>query len=227
MEIIGDFFRKLSNLQELIRWGGYLVLFIIVFAETGLLIGFFLPGDSLLVTAGLLAASGHLDIVQLNLLLCVAAILGDTVGYWIGKKAGPKIFTRPRSLLFRPEHLEYTRDFYERHGAKTIVIARFVPIARTFAPVVAGVGAMRYRRFVAYNVFGGIGWVMSMTLLGWGLGSAIPNIDKHVHWVIAIVIVLSILPGVFEVWRARRQKARKLAEVKLGTEVRAEVEVAD
>src|SRR5204862_3130133 len=154
------------SLDDLIRWGGYVILVVIVFTETGLLVGFFLPGDSLLVTAGLVAAAGGLNIWWVNSLLIVAAIVGDSVGYAIGARLGPRLFTREQSLLFNPRHVERTRRFYERHGAKTIVIARFVPIIRTFAPVVAGVGQMRYRRFLVYNVAGGVGWVTSMTWMG-------------------------------------------------------------
>jgi membrane-associated protein len=194
-------------LDDLIRWGGYAVLVAIVFTETGLLIGFFLPGDSLLITAGLVAATGHLNIWWLNALLIVAAIVGDSVGYAIGWRAGPRLFTRPKSLLFNPKHIERTRAFYARHGAKTIVIARFVPIIRTFAPVVAGVGQMEYRRFVFYNVAGGVGWVTSMTWAGYLLGQAVPNIGEHIHVVVAIVILLSLIPIVVELVRERRRRS--------------------
>jgi membrane-associated protein len=193
------------SLDDLVRWGGYAVLIAIVFTETGLLIGFFLPGDSLLITAGLVAAAGHLNIWWLNLLLILAAILGDSVGYAIGRRLGPRLFTRPQSLLFNPRHVERTRAFYARHGAKTIVIARFVPIVRTFAPVVAGVGQMEYRRFVVYNVAGGIGWVTSMTWAGYLLGQAIPNIGDHIHIVVGIVILLSLVPIFIELIRERRR----------------------
>ena len=153
-----------AALYELVRWGGYVALTAIVFTETGLLIGFFLPGDSLLITAGLVAAAGGLDIWLLNALLSVAAIVGDSVGYAIGYRAGPHIFTREDSRWFNKKHLVRTREFYERHGGKTIILARFIPIIRTFAPVVAGVGRMDYRRFLAFNVLGGIGWVCGLTL---------------------------------------------------------------
>jgi len=213
MDLIHSFFEHLYNLPELIRWGGYAVLTAIVFAETGLLVGFFLPGDSLLVTAGVIAATGELNILLLNVLLCAAAIIGDQVGYMIGRRAGPKIFTREKSLFFAKDHLLRTKAFYDKHGGKTIVIARFMPFARTFAPVVAGVGAMSYRRFVSYNVFGGIGWVVSMTLLGYFLGNSIPDIDKHIHIVVAIVILLSILPAIIEILRHRmRRRAKSGAE---------------
>jgi membrane-associated protein len=203
MDLIHSFFEQLYNLPELIRWGGYAVLVAIVFAETGLLVGFFLPGDSLLVTAGVIAATGELDIVLLNVLLCIAAVVGDQVGYAIGRRTGPKIFSREKSFFFAKDHLLRTKAFYEKHGGKTIVLARFMPFARTFAPVVAGVGEMSYRRFVSYNVFGGIGWVVSMTLIGYFLGTNIPDIDRHIHKVVAIVIFLSILPAIIEIVRHR------------------------
>jgi membrane-associated protein len=194
-------------LDDLIRWGGYLILVAIVFTETGLLVGFFLPGDSLLITAGLVAAAGGLNIWWINVLLIVAAVTGDSVGYAIGARIGPRLFTREKSLLFNPAHVERTRRFYARHGAKTIVIARFVPIIRTFAPVVAGVGTMAYRRFLSYNVAGGVGWVTSMTWAGYLLGRAIPNIGEYVHVVVIIVIVLSVIPIVIEILRERRRRA--------------------
>ena len=192
-------------LDDLVRWGGYVVLVAIVFVETGLLIGFFLPGDSLLITAGLVAATGSLNIWWLNVLLVAAAILGDSVGYAIGWRAGPRLFTRPKSLLFNPRHIDRTRSFYARHGAKTIVIARFVPIVRTFAPVVAGVGQMEYRRFLFYNVAGGVGWVTSMTWAGYLLGRTVPNINEQIHVVVIVVIVLSLIPIVVELVRERRR----------------------
>ena len=194
-----------TSLDELVRWGGYVVLTAIVFTETGLLIGFFLPGDSLLITAGLVAATGALNIWWLNGLLIAAAIVGDSVGYAIGARIGPRLFTREKSLLFNPEHVKRTRRFYERHGARTIVIARFVPIVRTFAPVVAGVGEMQYRRFLTYNVLGGIGWVTSMTWAGFLLGRVIPDINRHIHIVVVVVIVLSVIPIVVEILRERRR----------------------
>ena len=156
-----------EKLKALILWGSYPVLFGIVFAETGLLVGFFLPGDSLLVTAGILAGQGYLDLATLMVLLCIAAISGDTTGYAIGRRTGPLIFKRPKSLLFNPAHIERAQRFYDKYGGKTIVLARFIPIVRTFAPVVAGVGRMAYRRFLAFNIFGGIGWILSMTAAGY------------------------------------------------------------
>lgn len=210
MEWFHEFFSNLYHFDSLIRWGGYTVLFIIIFSETGLLAGFFLPGDSLLVTAGLLAAvDGILNIWVLNGLLCAAAILGDTTGYWIGYHLGPRIFYKENSFFFNKDHLIRTKNFYDKYGAKTIILARFVPIVRTFAPTVAGIGQMRYGKFLAYNVIGGIGWIISMTLLGFFLGRSIPNIEKNVHYVILVVIFISFLPIVKEWFHARQEKNKK------------------
>jgi membrane-associated protein len=200
-----------AALFELVRWGGYVALVAIVFTETGLLVGFFLPGDSLLITAGLVAAAGGLDIWWLNVLLSVAAIAGDSVGYAIGYRTGPRIFTRDDSRWFNKRHLVRTREFYERHGGKTIVLARFIPIIRTFAPVVAGVGRMEYRRFLAYNVLGGIGWVASMTWAGYLLGQAIPDIGGYIHVVIVVVVILSAIPICVEWWKARARRGDAVA----------------
>jgi membrane-associated protein len=207
LQFLYDLATGVYSLDALIRWGGYVVLVLIVFTETGLLVGFFLPGDSLLITAGLVAATGALNIWWLNLLLIIAAVGGDSVGYAIGARMGPRLFTRPKSLLFNPRHVDRTRAFYARHGAKTIVIARFVPLVRTFAPVVAGVAGMEYRRFVVYNVAGGVGWVTSMTWAGYLLGQTIPNINEHIHVVVAIVIVLSLIPIAIEILKERRRRS--------------------
>jgi len=203
VDLITEFFRTVYNVPELIRLGGLVGLVLVVFAETGLMIGVFLPGDSLLVTAGLFAAKGDFDIVWLNLAVIAAAIAGDATGYWIGNRAGKALYSRPNSLLFRREHLIKTHEFYERHGGKTIIIARFMPIVRTFAPVVAGAAEMTYRRFAAYNVFGGIGWVLSMTLTGYYLGRAVPDLEKNIHIVVAVVIFLSLLPAMIAWLRSR------------------------
>lgn len=212
MEFLFGVLTGAHSLDALVRWGGYAVLTAIVFTETGLLVGFFLPGDSLLITAGLVAATGALDIWWLNLLLVAAAVTGDSVGYAIGARVGPRLFTREKSRLFNPRHVVRTRQFYERYGAKTIVIARFVPIIRTFAPVVAGVGQMSYRRFLFYNVAGGIGWVVSMTWAGYLLGNVVPNIDRHIHIVVIIVIVLSLVPIAVEILRERRRQSSPSTE---------------
>ncbi len=206
MEVLLDLATGRYPLDEIIRWGGYVLLVAIVFTETGLLVGFFLPGDSLLITAGLVAAAGGLSIWWINVLLIVAAVVGDSVGYAIGARLGPRLFTRPKSMLFNPGHVERTRRFYQRYGAKTIVLARFVPIIRTFAPVVAGVGQMEYRRFLFYNAFGGIGWVVSMTWAGYLLGRAVPNIDRHIHVIVIVVIALSCIPIGVEFLQQRRRR---------------------
>jgi len=208
MESIKEFFHFLTDVRGLVQAGGYVALAIIVFTETGLMIGFFLPGDSLLVTAGLFAAKGDLNIVLLNALLMACAILGDATGYYIGKKLGPALYRREDSLLFKKKHLIATHEFYERHGGKTIIIARFVPIVRTFAPVVAGIAGMGYRRFAMFNIIGGIGWVFSMTMLGYLLVTMFPATEKHIEKVIIIVIFLSLLPGIIEWLRARRKAAK-------------------
>src|SRR5262249_15162051 len=192
MEFFWDLFHKIYDVESLVRVGGIIGLTAIVFAETGLMVGFFLPGDSLLVTAGLFAARGDLDIAWLNLALMAAAVLGDATGYWIGLRTGQALYRRPNSWLFRREHLMRTHEFYEKQGGKTCVIARFMPILRTFAPVVAGAAEMTYRRFAVYNVAGGIGWVASMTLTGYFLGRTVPNIEKNIHLVVAVVIFLSL-----------------------------------
>lgn len=212
MEYVIDFFEKLQNLEDLIRWGGYTVLAIIIFAETGLFVGFFLPGDSLLVTAGLFAGKGDLNVWVMFILLSLMAIAGDAVGYWFGRVTGPKIFKREKSRFFAKDHLLRAQRFYERHGGKTIIIARFIPIIRTFAPIVAGVGKMSYPRFASYNIFGGIFWIGSMLGIGYFLGSTIPDIDERIHWVVVIVVFLSILPGVIEYLRHRYRRMSRTGE---------------
>lgn len=186
-------------------WYGYLLLFGIVFAETGLLAGFFLPGDSLLFTVGVVAGAGHLDIIGINLVLMAAAVIGDTVGYMLGIRTGPRIFNRPDSLLFNRDHLKRTQEFYEKYGGKTIIYARFIPIIRTFAPFIAGVGRMSYSRFISFNIFGGIGWVFSMTILGYSLGS-VPLVRQHFEKVVLGIIFVSVVPVVIEVLKAGRSK---------------------
>jgi len=205
MEVLQDLLHSLYDVESIIKWGGLAMICAIIFAETGLMIGFFLPGDSLLVTAGVFAAAGHIDLYMMLLLVSLCAVVGDQLGYFIGQKTGPALFNREDSLLFKRSHVLRAQQFYEKYGSKTIVIARFVPIVRTFAPVVAGVGQMKYRRFVTYNVAGGILWVFSMVLLGYFVASAVPNIDKHIHKVIVVVVFLSILPAIIEFIRERRR----------------------
>ena len=195
--------RHLNTLiQDFGPWT-YLILFLIVFCETGLVVTPFLPGDSLLFAVGTFAATGSLDLGLTLGLLSVAAIAGDTVNYAIGYRVGPRVFRGEGSRLFNRDHLDRTHRFYERHGAKTIVIARFVPIVRTFAPFVAGIGQMRYGRFVAYNVAGGLLWIGSLTLGGYAFGN-IPVVRKNFSLVVLAIIVLSILPGVIEFVRQRK-----------------------
>jgi membrane-associated protein len=214
-ETLLDWLRLLTTPERLIQllttvfsgWLGYLFLFAVVFAETGLLVGFFLPGDSLLFTVGVVAGAGGLNIFAINLILMAAAIVGDTAGYLLGRQTGPKIFSRPDSRLFRQEHLERTRAFYEKYGGKTIIYARFVPIIRTFAPFVAGVGKMDYGRFLSFNVFGGIGWVASMTMAGYFLGG-VPIIRRHFEKVVVLILLVSVVPVVMEglkSWRAAKR----------------------
>ncbi|MGH7370094.1 MAG: VTT domain-containing protein [Candidatus Methylomirabilaceae bacterium] len=210
MEWLWDLFHRIYDVEALVRVGGLTALVAIVFVETGLLVGFFLPGDSLLVAAGLFAARGDLELWSIFVFVSLAAIIGDALGYQIGARTGPRIFTREDSLLFHKKHLITTREFYDRYGGITIVLARFMPIVRTFAPLVAGVGGMEYRRFALYNIAGGIGWVVSMTSLGYFLGRAIPDIDRHIHVVIAVVIFLSILPGIIKFARERLKLRRTL-----------------
>lgn len=196
-----------NQLELMLRawgWLGYPILFAIVFAETGLLVGFFFPGDSLLFIAGFIASAGILEIVPLNILLMIAAISGDATGYFLGAKTGPKIFTREDSLFFRKSHLIRTHEFYERHGGKTIILARFIPIIRTFAPFVAGMGKMRYRRFAAFNIFGGIGWVLLMTCAGFYLGN-IPLIRRNFEKTVILIIVISVLPVVWHAFKEARR----------------------
>lgn len=206
MHSLLDWLHRVRDVRELIAWGGYAGLTGIIFAETGLLVGFFLPGDSLLVTAGLLAATtGVFNVLWLGLLLTVASILGNTSGYAIGQATGERLFRREDSLLFNKKHLYRAHEFYERHGGKTVVIARFMPIVRTFVPVVAGMAKMGYRRYTLYNVIGGLGWIWGMIFIGYFLGRYIPGIDRHIETVIALVILLSLMPGIIGWLRARRR----------------------
>src|SRR5512138_661728 len=202
MQIVEWVIDLIRDPGELIRWGGYPALAAIVFLETGAMI-FFLPGDSLLVMAGLYAAQGSLDIAFLNLLLIPLAVAGDATSYWIGARTGPHLFNRPRSRFFNPEHVRAAHAFYERHGGKAIVLARFMPLVRTFVPVVAGVGGMPYRRFAFFNVMGAAGWILSMTLTGYVAGTRFPILVKHIEKVIIVVVLLSILPGIIAWARAR------------------------
>ena len=215
MESILELLHQVKNYLDprTIVAAGYVVLIVVVFAETGLAMGFFLPGDSLLVVAGLFAAKGDLNVFILLSTLFIAAVVGDAVGYLSGAKLGPRLFTRQKSMLFRPSHLAKARAFYDKYGGKTIIIARFVPIVRTFAPIVAGAAQMPYRQFVIYNVVGGFLWVFSMILSGYFLGSIVENafgikLDEHIEKVVIVVVALSLMPPLIEYLKARREKAR-------------------
>ena len=203
------------DLVHLIIGFGYLGITVVIFAETGLLIGFFLPGDSLLFTAGFLASQGIFHIVYLIVLCAVAAVVGDGVGYAFGVRIGPKLFTRKDSLLFHRDHVERARQFYERHGPKAIVLARFVPVARTFVPILAGVGQMRYAKFLAYNIVGAGLWAVGIPLLGYFLGRTIPGIDQYLLPIILLIILLSVSPGIVHVIRNREDRVRIVAGIRL------------
>ncbi|MBI2033792.1 MAG: VTT domain-containing protein [Candidatus Liptonbacteria bacterium] len=196
------------DLISLIKAVGYLGIFAIVFAESGLFIGFFLPGDSLLFTAGFLASRGYLNLPLLAALTFIAAILGDNFGYAFGRRVGPAIFKREDSVFFHKDHLERAKTFYEKHGGKTIVLARFIPFIRTFAPILAGVGKMNYRVFLIYNILGAVLWAVGLSSLGYYLGSIVENIDLYLWPIIGFIILLSILPNLIYFLRARGRRAR-------------------
>jgi membrane-associated protein len=202
-----DLLHRLYDVHGLIEWGGLFLVCLIVFVETGLFLGFFLPGDSLLVTAGVFAAAGHLKLFWLLTLVALCAIVGDQLGYFIGRRAGQTLYQREDSRFFKRKHLEQAKAFYEKHGGKMIILARFVPIVRTFCPPVAGAAQMQYSRYLTYDIAGGILWVWGMVLIGFTLGTAIPNIDRHLHWVIAVVILASFMPIIIHWLRSRGQRA--------------------
>ncbi len=212
MSSLPDLFHQLTDVRQLVQAGGYVGLTVIIFAETGLLIGFFLPGDSLIVTAGLLSAQPQfgLHVWLLGLLLTIAAIIGNSAGYAIGKYSGPRLFTRDDSLLFKKKHLIRAHDFYQKHGGKTLVLARFMPIVRTFVPVVAGMAEMDYKSYTAYNVLGAVLWIWSMLFIGFVLGRYIPGVEHHIEKVIIAVIIVSLLPGLIS-WRRERARAAAAA----------------
>ena len=214
MDLISNLFNLFLHLDEhlsvIIQTYGtwtYLLLFLIIFLETGVVITPFLPGDSLLFAAGTFAAMGSLNIYVLLILLSLAAILGDTVNYWIGHSIGPRAFNGEIRFL-KKEHLDRTHAFYERHGGKTIILARFIPIIRTFAPFVAGVGAMTYGRFITYNVIGGIAWVVIFTLAGYFFGQ-VPFVQENFTYVVVAIILISVMPAVFEIIRGRLKVSTK------------------
>jgi membrane-associated protein len=208
LDLLRELFEKLRDLPALVQWAGYVGVTAIIFVETGTLF-FFLPGDSLLVSAGLVAAqpSFGLNVWILGALCSVAAIVGDSISYSIGRSLGPKLFTKTDSWLFNQKHLKTAHDFYEKYGGKTIVLARFVPIVRTFAPVVAGAAQMEYRSFLYFNVTGGLAWIWSMLLLGYWLGNVIPGLDKQVDKLALVIVFISILPILWEWYKGRKRAA--------------------
>ena len=196
-----------GDLESTLQTIGLIGLFAIVFAESGLFFGFFLPGDSLLFTAGLLSSQGHLAPLPVILVGCfIAAVAGDQVGYVFGSRVGPSLFRRPDSRVFKQEYVEKARAFFERRGSKTIVLARFVPIVRTFAPILAGVGDMQYRTFVTFNILGGLLWAVGVTTLGYILGETAPWVEDYLLLVIAVIVLLSVLPVAVEILRSRRSR---------------------
>lgn len=201
-----SFITSITDPRSIIETLGTIGVITIVFLETGVFFGFFFPGDSLLFTAGFLASQGYVSISVLLVGTFLAAIIGDSFGYTFGKKIGPKIFTREDSIFFNKNHIKKAQDFYEKHGKKTIILARFMPIIRTFAPIVAGIGNMHYRTFVAYNIVGAFLWTWSMLLLGYGLGALIPDPDKYVLPVVIVIIIVSAFPGIKEVWKQLYRK---------------------
>jgi len=219
LETLIEFLRTLTDPEKLRHllgtvlggWYGYVLLFAIVFSETGLLVGFFLPGDSLLFTVGVVAGAGQLDLLTIIAVLICAALLGNSSGYFLGRHIGVRLFRNPQSKIFRREHLEKTQEFYARHGGKTIIYAQFVPIIRTFAAFVAGVASMGLARFLAFNVFGSVGWVVSMTVLGYTLGS-VPLVRAHFEKVLVLIILVSLLPVILEALKARRTRPDAGAE---------------
>ncbi len=188
---------------EIVRAGGYIGIALLVFAESGLLIGIFLPGDSLLFAAGLLAAGGLFDPALLAITVVIAAILGDSVGYWFGKEVGSNLFNKPDSKIFKQEYVARTQRFYTKYGPRAIVLARFIPIIRTLAPILAGVGKMRYKRFISYNVLGGFAWGAGMISLGYFLGAIVPSSEKYVLPISVAIVVLSFLPILINLVRGR------------------------
>ncbi len=202
------------NPDSIIQSGGILLVAFIIFAESGLLVGFFLPGDTLLFAAGLAASQGRLPLVLSIVLFSVAAIIGDNVGYSIGHRTGPRLFKKKESLFFQQEHIARAEAFYEKHGGKTIIMARFTPIVRTFAPVVAGIGKMPRKRFMSFNIVGGILWTTTMVLLGYYLGSKIPQLDKYIEWVLLAVVVGSIAISFAHLFKEKKNRQLLVKRIK-------------
>jgi len=193
------------DLILIIKTAGYLGLFGVIFAESGLFFGFFLPGDSLVFTAGFLASQGYLNIYFLLAVLLAAAVLGDNVGYWFGQKVGPMIFKREDSRFFHRENVNKAHEFFEKYGGKSLILARFVPVVRTFVPIVAGVGKMDYKKFFWFNIIGGFLWTIGLALAGYFLGQIIPDVDKYIIPIVLLIIFISILPGLFQLLKPKAQ----------------------
>jgi membrane-associated protein len=196
-----EFISQLIHPENLIMTLGTLGVIAIIFLETGALFGFFFPGDSLLFTAGFLASTGHVSLPVLLVGTFVAAVVGDSVGYAFGKRVGPRLFSKEHSILFNKEYITRAQEFYEKHGRKTIILARFMPIIRTFAPIVAGVGNMEYRTFLVFNIIGGFVWTWSMLWLGYGLGELIPNPDRYIIPVVLVIVAVSSAPAIREIFK--------------------------
>ena len=214
LDAIRQFFFLLFNpegLKELVHSGGAPLICTIVFIETGFFVGFFLPGDSLLVTAGIFSAAGVIPLRWLLAPVMLSAIASDQIGYWIGRSAGAALYRREDSFFFKRSHLRRAHDFYEKYGGRAVILARFVPIMQTFCPPIAGAAKMPYGRYLAFDIFGGIFWVGTMILGSYFLGHLVPNITQRIHYVIAVVIILSILPAIISILRARRQASVSVA----------------
>lgn len=209
------------DIKQIVESFGYIGLFAIIFAESGLLVGFFLPGDSVLFTAGFLASQGIMNIYLLVPLLFIAAVTGDSVGYMFGHKVGKKLFTKEDSIFFHKKHLIRAQEFYEKHGGKTITIARFLPVVRTFAPIVAGMGEMPYSKFIFYNLLGGFLWAVCLPLAGYFLGSLIPDVDKYLLPIIVLIVIASVLPTAIHLIKERNtDNELKVAEKELAEEIK-------
>jgi len=203
-----DLLTRLYDVRGLIEWGGTVLVCAIVFVETGMFVGFFLPGDSLLVTAGIFSAAGQLRLAELLSLVTLCAIVGDQVGYFVGRRAGASLYRREDSRFFKKRHLEEAHEFYEKYGGKTIIFARFIPIIRTFCPPVAGAARMNYARYLTYDIFGGLLWVWGMVLVGYTLGRTVPNVERKLHYIIGAVIILSLIPAAYHSLKARSRSSQ-------------------
>jgi len=202
------------DLVSLIKGAGYFGIAAIVFTESGLLVGLFLPGDSMLFTAGFLASQGHLSIIPLVLVAFAAAVLGDNTGYWLGKRFGPSVFQKQDSLLLDPKHILRAETFFLKYGAKTIILARFIPVVRSIAPVLAGVGSMRWRTFLFFNVIGGLIWGVGVTLAGYFIGNVIPGVDAYIIPIVLFIIFVSAVPGLWHLLRDRDSRVQLSAQIR-------------